>query len=165
MKTASRISNRFPIGLALAALLLIPVTPQQSASRSPQENDVVDSRFFSGLRYRMVGPYRGGRVTAVSGVPDELHTFYFGNTGGGVWKTDDAGESWRNITDGQFDVGGVGALAVAPSDPNVVFAGTGSVDLRGNVSPGIGMYRSTDAGKTWTHVGLDNVGIIYIIGR
>jgi photosystem II stability/assembly factor-like uncharacterized protein len=160
MKPTRHFFYPLPVSLALAAVLLFPLAHTPPASIQDKDNGSVDARFFSGLRYRMVGPYRGGRVTAVSGVPNEMHTFYFGSTGGGVWKSDDAGESWRNITDGQFDVGGVGAIAVAPSDPNVVYVGTGSVDMRGNISPGIGMYRSTDAGKTWTFIGLSNAGQI-----
>jgi photosystem II stability/assembly factor-like uncharacterized protein len=160
MKEARRFSYPLPIGLALAVVLFFPMTPENTNNPIQDDNQVVDARFFSSMRYRMVGPYRGGRVTAVSGVPGEMHTFYFGGTGGGVWKSDDAGESWRNITDGQLQVGGVGAIAVAPSDPNVVYVGTGSVDIRGNISPGIGMYRSTDAGKTWAHTGLREAGQI-----
>lgn len=120
----------------------------------------VDASDLSGLEYRMVGPYRGGRVTAVAGVVGQPHTYYFGSTGGGVWRTDDAGESWRNLTDGQIGAGGIGAIAVAPSDPNVIYIGTGSACIRGNVSPGVGTYRSTDAGETWTFIGLENAGQI-----
>ena len=139
--------------MALAALWGLP-TPA-----APQDAPDEDA-FLSGLHYRMVGPHRGGRVTAVTGVAGDPFTFYFGSTGGGVWKTDDAGESWRPLTDGQLAAGGIGALAVAPSDPNVIYAGTGSACTRGNVSPGIGIYGSTDAGKTWRSLGLDAVGQI-----
>ncbi len=99
-------------------------------------------------------------MTAVTGVPSDPLTFYVGSTGGGVWKTSDAGNTWDDISDGFFDAGSMGALAVALSDPNVIYAGTGSACIRGNVSPGIGMYRSTDAGDTWSHIGLDDAGQI-----
>ncbi len=115
---------------------------------------------LQGLSYRSIGPSRGGRATAVAGVPQELFTFYMGSTGGGVWKTTDGGLNWNNISDGFFKVGSIGAIEVAPSDPNVVYVGTGSADPRGNVSPGKGIYKSTDAGDTWTFVGLENAGQI-----
>ncbi|MBV9577569.1 MAG: glycosyl hydrolase [Chloroflexi bacterium] len=106
------------------------------------------------LEYRMVGPYRGGRVGAVAGDPFESQVFYFGSTGGGVWKTYDGGIFWQNVSDGFFKRASVGAIAVARADPNVLYVGMGESCLRGNVSHGDGVYRSTDAGKTWTHLGL-----------
>ncbi len=112
------------------------------------------------LEYRNIGPHRGGRVTAVAGVAQQAFTFYFGSTGGGVWKTTDAGTSWANISDGFFECGSVGAVAVAPSDPNVLYVGTGSADPRGNVSAGCGIYKSTDAGSTWGFSGLPDAGQI-----
>lgn len=115
---------------------------------------------LSNVEYRNIGPSRGGRVTAVAGHADHPFTFYFGSTGGGVWKTTDAGLSWNNISDGYFSVGSIGAITVAPSDPNVVYVGTGAADLRGNVSIGKGMYKSTDAGQTWSFIGLPKAGQI-----
>src|ERR1022692_5244876 len=109
-----------------------------------------DPALWSGLRYRMIGPERGGRVTTVTGVPSQPYTFYMGSTGGGVWKTTDAGHSWANISDGFFPVASMGAVEVALSDPNIVWAGTGSSKIRSNVSIGRGIYKSADAGKTWT---------------
>ncbi|MFW6198580.1 MAG: WD40/YVTN/BNR-like repeat-containing protein, partial [Acidobacteriota bacterium] len=97
---------------------------------------------------------------AFAGVPGDRHTFYMGSTGGGVWRTTDAGETWVSLTDGQIDAGGIGAIALAPSDPNVIYMGTGSACIRGNVSPGIGAYRSTDAGETWEFIGLPEAGQI-----
>ena len=105
------------------------------------------------LEWREVGPYRGGRSAAVAGVPGRPDLYYFGSTGGGVWKSEDAGSSWRNISDGFFG-GSIGSVAVSESDPNVVWVGTGEKTVRGNVSHGDGVWRSVDAGKTWKHVGL-----------
>jgi photosystem II stability/assembly factor-like uncharacterized protein len=117
-----------------------------------------DPALFSAMKYRNIGPFRGGRVTAVAGVPSQPDTFYMGATGGGVWKTTDAGETWVNVSDTFFGSGSIGAIAVAESDPNVVYVGTGTACPRGNVSPGDGVYKSTDAGKTWTHIGLREAG-------
>ncbi|UCF39471.1 MAG: glycosyl hydrolase [Acidobacteriota bacterium] len=131
------------------------------AQGEPEDsNQVVPEELYSKLEYRLAGPYRGGRSTAGVGVPGQPFTFYMGTTGGGVWKTDDAGESWVNISDGFFKAGSIGAIAVAKSDPNVLYVGTGSNAPRGNVSAGIGVYRSTDAGKTWKHIGLEQAGQI-----
>jgi photosystem II stability/assembly factor-like uncharacterized protein len=110
--------------------------------------------FFDRLEWRNAGPYRGGRVGAVAGDPRERNTFYFGSTGGGVWKTMDAGQYWENTTDKFFKRASVGAIAVAQADPNVIYVGMGESCIRGNVSHGDGVYRSTDAGQTWTHLGL-----------
>ena len=100
----------------------------------------------------LIGPFRGGRVVAVAGDPVRDQVFYFGSTGGGVWKTTDGGVYWENISDGFFKRASVGAIAVAESDPNVIYVGMGEVTIRGNVSHGDGVYKSTDAGKTWTHL-------------
>ncbi|MBV9611766.1 MAG: hypothetical protein JO091_04810, partial [Acidobacteriaceae bacterium] len=122
-----------------------------------------DRALWSGMRYRMIGPERGGRVTAVTGVPSQPLTFYMGSTGGGVWKTTDAGHAWTNVSDGFFSVASMGAIEVSLSDPNVVYAGTGSSKIRSNVSIGRGIYKSMDAGKTWTFIGLRDVGQIATI--
>jgi len=119
-----------------------------------------DPALWSGMKFRMIGPERGGRVTAVTGVPSEPYTFYMGSTGGGVWKTVDAGHTWANISDGYFSVASMGAIEVAPSNPDVVYAGTGSSKIRSNVSIGRGIYKSSDAGKTWQFIGLRDVGQI-----
>jgi photosystem II stability/assembly factor-like uncharacterized protein len=115
---------------------------------------------FAAMKYRNIGPTRGGRSTAVAGIASQPNVFFTGTTGGGVWKTDDGGNSWNNITDGQIAVGSIGSIRVAPSDPNVIYAGTGSADPRGNVSIGKGIYKSSDAGKTWTLMGLEKGGQI-----
>ena len=122
--------------------------------------DAQDSSLFKGLRYRMVGPNRGGRSTAVTGVPSQPSTFYMGVASGGVWKTTDAGQTWFPISDGKIPVGSIGAIEVASSDPDVVYVGTGSDDIRSNVSVGRGVYKSTDAGQSWIFVGLRDVGQI-----
>ena len=101
----------------------------------------------------MIGPFRGGRVVAVTGVPGDETTFYFGSVGGGIWKTIDAGVTWTPIFDGQ-PIASIGALEVAPSDPNVLYAGTGESDIRSDLSSGDGVYKSTDGGATWKNVGL-----------
>lgn len=112
---------------------------------------------YQSLQWRNVGPFRGGRCVAVTGVPDQPLTYYMGATGGGVWKTDDGGLTWANISDGFFHVGSVGAIAVAPSDPNVLYVGTGEHAVRGVMtSHGDGIYRSENGGKTWAYMGLDS---------
>jgi photosystem II stability/assembly factor-like uncharacterized protein len=120
----------------------------------------IDPALFGGLEYRNIGPSQGGRVTAVEGIPDEPSTFYMGATGGGVWKTTDYGQTWDNISDGFFETGSIGAIRIAPSDPDTIYVGTGSDGIRSNVIIGNGVYKSTDAGETWTHIGLDGVGQI-----
>src|SRR3984885_10583627 len=110
---------------------------------------------LSGLVWRDVGPMRGGRSYGVAGHADQPDTFYFGSVGGGVWKTENSGRTWVPISDEGIPIGSIGAIAVAPSNANVVYVGTGEPDIRSQHSYGIGMYKSTDAGKTWTHIGLD----------
>ncbi len=109
---------------------------------------------FTSLEWRSIGPHRGGRVVAVAGHPTEPGTFYFGGCAGGVWRTTNGGSHWENITDGQWNVSAVGALAVSESDPNVIYAGTGETAIRSNVSHGDGVYKSTDGGRSWRNVGL-----------
>lgn len=116
--------------------------------------------YFEGMKYRNIGPARGGRSTAVAGIPSRPNTFFMGTTGGGVWRTDDGGNTWNNITDGFLTVGSIGSIRVALSDPNVMFVGTGSADPRGNVSTGKGIFKSSDGGKSWTCVGLERGGQI-----
>ncbi len=108
---------------------------------------------FSGLKWRLIGPFRGGRAVAAAGVPGDGHTFYFGAVDGGIWKTTDAGTVWTPIFDGQ-GVASIGALAVAPSDPNVIYAGTGESDIRSDLATGDGVYKSSDGGRTWKNAGL-----------
>ena len=149
-------------GLAIAGLLGAPALSVAKAKAKSDAQDVshFDPELFESLEFRNIGPFRGGRSTAVTGVTGDPLTFYMGTTGGGVWKTADGGGSWKNISDDHFNTASIGALAVAPSDHNVLYAGTGSACPRGNVSPGDGVYRSTDAGKTWSHAGLEQAGQI-----
>ena len=154
--------SRLSAAVGLLASLGIPgVTQLPAQARRPAPADVhFDSTFFETLAYRMIGPSRGGRVTAVTGVASEPRTFYMGAASGGVFKTTDAGASWLPISDGAFAVGSIGAIEVAPSDANIVYVGTGSESIRSNVSIGRGVYRSDDAGKNWRFVGLHDVGQI-----
>ena len=110
---------------------------------------------YNALEYRLLGPFRGGRSAAVTGVPNQPNLFYFGSTGGGIWKTNDGGRTWENISDGFFG-GSIGAITVSKSDPNVIYVGGGEKTVRGNVSSGYGIWKSVDAGKTWTDAGLKN---------
>ena len=112
------------------------------------------SRAFKALRWRLVGPFRGGRSDAVAGDPTKPLVFYYGAVNGGVWKTTNAGMSWENITDGKSDISSVGAITVAPSDPNVLYVGGGESQLREDLTYGTGVHRSTDGGETWAHLGL-----------
>jgi photosystem II stability/assembly factor-like uncharacterized protein len=120
----------------------------------------VDNNLFRGMSYRLVGHSRGGRVTTVTGVPSQPKTFYMGVASGGLWRTTNGGESWEPITDGKVPVGSMGSVVVADSDPNVIWLGTGSDGVRSNVSTGRGVYRSSDAGKTWEFKGLYDAGQI-----
>jgi len=120
----------------------------------------IDPTFFNGLRYRLVGPARGGRVTTVTGVPSQPKTFYMGVASGGLFRTTDGGVTWTPITDGKVPLGSTGCVAVADSDPSIIYLGTGSDGVRSNVSTGRGMYKSTDGGQTWKFIGLYNAGQI-----
>jgi photosystem II stability/assembly factor-like uncharacterized protein len=147
-------------GIVLALFLAWSISDGPSVSATKNESAKIDPKLFQGLRYRNIGPHRGGRVTAVAGHRKQAHTFYMGATGGGVWKTTDAGHSWQNISDGFLETASIGAIAVAESEPNVIYVGTGSAAIRSNVILGRGVYKSSDAGKTWTHVGLRDAGQI-----
>ena len=137
----------------LCALTLLGVLPGESVAQ-------IDSALLRGLHYRLVGPSRGGRVTTVTGVPSQPRTFYMGVASGGVFRTTDGGTSWEPITDGKVPLGSIGSIAVAESNPDIVYVGTGSDGVRSNVSTGRGVYRSGDGGKGWEFAGLYNAGQI-----
>src|ERR1700736_3312732 len=133
-----------PVARFLAVVsFLVHLVPVQAASSNP----------FDALEWRFIGPFRGGRVLAVTGIPGDDRTFYFGAVGGGIWKTTNAGTIWTPVFDDQH-IASIGALAVAPSNPNVIYAGTGEADMRSDISVGDGIYKSIDAGKTWKNLGL-----------
>ncbi|MGA7238514.1 MAG: hypothetical protein WBY44_22715, partial [Bryobacteraceae bacterium] len=134
------------VAVALVAALGFVVFAQQTP---------YPATLLAGLHWRDVGPMRGGRSYGVAGNANQPDTFYFGSVGGGVWKTENAGRTWNPIGDEGIPIGSIGAIAVAPSNPDIVYVGTGEPDIRSQHSYGIGMFKSTDAGKTWTHIGLD----------
>lgn len=135
---------QFLIFIIIAMFSVLPADAQQP-----------DPSLYSGLRWRMIGPFRAGRVNAVSGVVGQPDTFYFGSVGGGVWKSSNAGRTWTPIFDAT-NVASIGAIGIAPSDGNVIYVGTGEPDMRDSIAYGNGVYKSTDAGKTWKHLGLEN---------
>ncbi|HSK72099.1 MAG TPA: hypothetical protein VK892_10420, partial [Pyrinomonadaceae bacterium] len=126
-------------------------SPTPAISPTPKTEDPLKQ-----FQYRLIGPFRGGRVTAVAGIPSQPDVYYFGATGGGVWKTTDGGVNWFPVSDEYFKTGSVGAVEISESDPNVVYVGMGESPVRGNVSHGDGVYKSTDGGKTWKHIGLSD---------
>ena len=142
--------------IALVTLISTQAYSQSPAGLMPG----VGPAFFNGLHYRLVGPSRGGRVTTVTGVPSQPKTFYMGVASGGLFRTIDGGASWNPITDGKIPLGSTGCVAIADSDPNVIYLGTGSDDVRSNVSTGRGIYKTTDGGLTWKFIGLYNAGQI-----
>ncbi|MEP6819651.1 MAG: glycosyl hydrolase [bacterium] len=151
-------ASAFLLTLFVLAVLVVS-TPTQAqeqptATNTPAANDADP---FKALQWRLIGPFRGGRSTAVAGVASQPLVYYFGGTGGGVWKTTDGGINWEPITDGSaFGTGSVGAIGLSDSDPNTIYVGMGESPIRGNVSHGDGVYKSTDAGKTWKRVGLED---------
>src|SRR5881275_2617126 len=143
------------IGLPVAGPLAA-----QKAKRAPARADSTreaaepNDPALRALHWRLVGPFRGGRAVAVAGDPARPLVFYFGAVDGGVWKTTNGGETWSNVTDGRSDIASVGAIAVAPSDPNVIYVGAGEADWREDLTYGDGKWRSTDGGETWRQLGL-----------
>ena len=141
----------------LIAIVLVPASAQQTQTSQARTSPAQDSSPLKLLQWRSIGPFRGGRVTAVAGVASQPMVYYFGATGGGVWKTTDGGANWEPISDGSvFGTGSVGAIGICDADPNVIYVGMGESPVRGNVSHGDGVYKSMDAGKTWKRVGLED---------
>jgi photosystem II stability/assembly factor-like uncharacterized protein len=137
-----------------ALVFVFTLTAQPNRGNAPETTSL--EQFFQPLKYRLIGPFRGGRSVCATGVPGDPLTYYMGTTGGGVWKTEDAGQHWNNVSDGYFGTGSVGAIAVAPSRPNTVYVGMGEHAPRAVMtSHGDGIYKSTDGAKTWTHLGLE----------
>jgi photosystem II stability/assembly factor-like uncharacterized protein len=143
---------RQPVVSLIFSLALI-LTCAFLANAQQSERAPIDPKTYSGMEWRLIGPFRGGRVLAVTGVPSQPNTYYFGAVAGGVWKTTDAGVSWDPLFDKQ-PTSSIGSIAVSESDPNVIYVGTGEACIRGNISFGDGVYKSTDAGKNWTNIGL-----------
>jgi photosystem II stability/assembly factor-like uncharacterized protein len=151
--------------ILLLAFLILSNTDslcQKKVKPTPQvpSSPLSDSTFFKSLTYRNVGPTRGGRVTSVTGITSQPSTYYMGSTGGGVWKTEDYGVTWKNVSDGFFQTPSIGAMQVVQHNPEIVYVGTGSDGIRSNVIIGKGVYKSLDAGKTWKNIGLEKVGQI-----
>ena len=152
MRRVVQSGARFALIFVLSAVSALAQTATTPKDKEAKPKSLSDQ--FEGVEFRTIGPFRGGRVTAVSGVRHDPRTFYFGATGGGVWKTTDGGSNWEVLSDKDFRTGSIGAIAVSESDPNVVYVGTGEEPIRGNASHGDGVYKSTDAGHTWKNVGL-----------
>jgi photosystem II stability/assembly factor-like uncharacterized protein len=146
----------FPFKKSLLCLFIVGFAYQAQG----QDPGIVDSTFFKNLSFRNVGPTRGGRATTVQGAVKTPGTFYMGTTGGGVWKTEDYGINWSNVSDGFFKSPSIGAIKVYQEDPKIIYVGTGSDGIRSNIIVGDGMYKSENAGKTWTHIGLEKAGQI-----
>ncbi|MBL7761579.1 MAG: hypothetical protein JNK08_12860 [Sediminibacterium sp.] len=137
-------------------VLALMTVPQLYAQEGAVARKKSESSFFAGMQYRNVGPNRGGRSLAAAGSAARKNEYYFGAVGGGLWKTTDGGNTWNPVTDGQINSSSVGAVAVSASNPDIVYIGMGESEFRGNIMQGDGVYKSTDAGKTWVHMGLKN---------
>ena len=157
LKQDGRILTNFWAGLLFMALAV------SGLCFGPQAAEASGNTTFYGLKWRFVGPMSGGRVNAVVGHPTNKNVFYAGYTGGGVWKTEDAGNNWINLSDGYIKTGSIGAIDISRTNPDILYVGTGEHALRGDVSHGDGVYKSIDGGKTWTNVGLKDTRQIALI--
>ena len=152
--------------LAVVAAQAIEPQTQLGAQAPPQPQPAsqsavrVDPSLYSGMRWRSIGPNRGGRSIAVAGSASRAHEYYFGTTGGGVWKTSDFGLTWAPVGDNDFRTTSVGAIAVAPSNPDIVYVGMGESCFRGNIIQGDGVYKTSDGGKSWQHLGLGDTEVV-----
>lgn len=157
MKNKPNYMNKLKLVLGSVLVFLMicdsAIAQRRNKSAAPATTQY-DQKYYEGMEWRLVGAFRGGRAGTVTGVPGNDNLYYMGTAGGGVWRTEDAGNTWDCISDGYFG-GSIGAIAVSESDPNVIYVGEGEQTLRGNVSSGWGMWRSTDAGKTWKKIGLE----------
>ena len=131
-----------------------PAASSSNGKSDDDESAKPEEKLFKGMKYRLIGPFRGGRSLTAAGVPGDPTIYYFGATGGGVWKSTNSGRTWAPIFDSQ-PIASIGAIAVAPSNPAIVYVGSGEADMRSQISYGNGVYKSTDAGRTWSHLGLD----------
>lgn len=147
--------KRIFLAIILLSFIASDVVSQKKRSKSSSSSMSYDKTLYEGMHWRNIGPHRGGRSAAVTGVPGKPNLYYMGATGGGVWRTKDGGNTWENISDGYFG-GSIGAVAVSEWDNNVIYVGGGEVTVRGNVSSGYGMWKSVDAGTTWQEIGLKN---------
>src|SRR6185295_9031149 len=146
--------TRIRAGLILALVFIALHVISHAQSAAPDSAKRYDPSLFNALRWRSIGPDRGGRSIACAGSSARPFEYYFGATGGGLWKTNDGGLTWKPVTDGQIKSSSIGAVAVSESNPDVVYIGMGETELRGNIMQGDGVYKSTDAGKSWKHAGL-----------
>jgi hypothetical protein len=145
------------IGLMTSPAVAADKDKPAATKAEPAKPVTGDEAFFTGLKWRNIGPDRGGRSIAVAGSASRPNEYYFGAVGGGLWKTTDGGTSWKPVTDGQLDNAAVGGVAVCEANPDVVYLTTGETELRGNIMAGNGVWKSTDAGKTWAKIGLADV--------
>src|SRR6266536_5594308 len=146
-------SSRSIQSILAALLFLIPAFLLATPSPAPTPPRAIDEKLFKGMQWRQIGPFRGGRALTIEGGPGEPDTYYFGAVAGGVWKTIDGGANWTPLF-GKQDISSIGAIAVAPSDHNTIYVGTGEAAIRGNTTYGTGVYKSVDGGKNWKNVGL-----------